>query len=99
MALAARQQIIGGGAPIDKSQRHADQQKSASPINWRWRRGRRRALPRTTMAQTFVIIGPALWNQLPPLTCSFFLTGEQSASFRSLKTALFSLGISHWKRF
>jgi len=30
---------------------------------------------------------------------STLLTGEPSASFRSLKTALFSLGLSHWKRF
>jgi len=30
---------------------------------------------------------------------STLLTGEPCASFRSLKTALFSLGISHWKRF
>jgi len=27
------------------------------------------------------------------------LTGEPSASFQSVKTALFSLGLSHWKRF
>src|SRR6218665_688108 len=56
---------------------------------------------RTSMAQTlaFPITGPALWNQLLPSTRSTLLTGEPSASFRSLKTALFSLGLSHWKRF
>src|SRR6218665_2571361 len=55
---------------------------------------------RTYMAQTrtFAIIGSALWNQLPPSTRST-LTGQPSASFRSLKTALFSLSLSHWKRF
>src|SRR6218665_1727060 len=47
---------------------------------------------RTSMAQTraFAIIGPSLWIQLLSSTRS---------SFRSLKTALFSLGLSHWKRF
>ena len=56
---------------------------------------------RTSMAQTraFAIIGPSLWNQLLPSTRSTLLTGQPSASFRSLKTALFSLGLSHWKRF
>src|SRR6218665_2044240 len=56
---------------------------------------------RTSMAQTraFAIIGPSLWNQLLPSTRSTLLTGVPSASFRSLKTALFSLGLSHWKRF
>src|SRR6218665_4021620 len=51
---------------------------------------------RTSMAQTraFAIIGPSLWNQLLPSTRSTLLTGEPSASFRSLKTALFSLGLS-----
>src|SRR6218665_2571030 len=50
---------------------------------------------RTSMAQTraFAIIGPSLWNQLLPSTRSTLLTGEPSASFRSLKTALFSLGL------
>src|SRR6218665_1882985 len=52
---------------------------------------------RTSMAQTraFAIIGPSLWNQLLPSTRSTLLTGEPSASFRCLKTALFSLGLSH----
>src|SRR6218665_3555955 len=56
---------------------------------------------RTSTAQTraFAIIGPSLWNQLLPSTQSTLLTGEPSVSFRSLKTALFSLGLSHWKRF
>src|SRR6218665_3866376 len=56
---------------------------------------------RTSMAQTraFAIIGPSLWNQLLPSTRSTLLTGEPSASFCSIKTALFSLGLSHWKRF
>src|SRR6218665_1295233 len=56
---------------------------------------------RTSMAQTrtFAIIGPSLWNQLIPSTQSTLLTGEPSASFRTLKIALFSLGLSHWKRF
>ena len=45
---------------------------------------------RTSLAQAraFAIIGLALWNQLPPLTQSTLLTGEPSASFHSLKTAL-----------
>src|SRR6218665_954848 len=56
---------------------------------------------RTSMAQTraFAIIGPSLWNQLLPSTRSTLLTGVPSASFRSLKTAFFSLGLAHWKRF
>jgi len=37
------------------------------------------------------------WNQLLPSTGSTLLTGEPNASFRSLKTALFYLGSSHWK--
>src|SRR6218665_2679528 len=56
---------------------------------------------RTSMAQTraFAIVGPSLWNQLLSSRRSTLLTGEPSASFRSLKTALFSLGLSHWKHF
>ena len=56
---------------------------------------------RTSMDQTraFAIIGASLWNQLLPSTRSTLLTGVPSASFRSLKTAHFSLGLSHWKRF
>jgi len=56
---------------------------------------------RTSMALTWAIaiFGPALWNQLPPLTRSTLLTGEPSASFRSLNIVLFSLGLSHWKHF
>src|SRR6218665_714920 len=56
---------------------------------------------RSSMAQTldFAITGPALWKQLPPWTQSTLLTGELSASFRSLKIPLFSLGLSHWVRF
>src|SRR6218665_1780569 len=56
---------------------------------------------RTSMAQTraFAIIGPLLWNQLLPSVRSTLLTGEPSASFRSLKTAPFSLDLSHRKRF
>src|SRR6218665_2576160 len=56
---------------------------------------------RTSMAQTraFAIIGPSLWNQLLPSTRTPLLTGVPSAYFRSLMTALFSLGLSHWKRF
>src|SRR6218665_580472 len=56
---------------------------------------------RTSMAQTraLAIIGPLLWNQLLSSTRSTLLTGEPSASFRFLKTALFFLGFSHWKRF
>src|SRR6218665_2368732 len=52
---------------------------------------------RTSMARAFAIIGPLLWNQFLPSTRSTLLTGEPSASFRSLETALFSLGLSHWK--
>src|SRR6218665_407481 len=51
-----------------------------------------------SMAQTraFAITGPALWNQLRPSTRSTLLAaGEPSASFRSLKIALFSLDLSH----
>src|SRR6218665_2522310 len=40
--------------------------------------------------RAFAIIGPSLWNQLLPSTRSTLLTGEPSASFRSLKTALLS---------
>jgi len=56
---------------------------------------------RTSMAHTraLSITGHALWNQLPPSTRCALLTDEPSASFRSLKTALFSRGLSHWKRF
>ena len=36
---------------------------------------------------------------LPNVAFFLWYTGEASASFRSLKTALFSLGLSHWKRF
>ena len=52
---------------------------------------------RTSIAQTraFAIIGPALYNQPPPSTRFTLLTGELSASFRTPKTALFSLGLSH----
>ena len=55
---------------------------------------------RTTMAKirAFAFIGPALWNQLPLSTRSSLLIGGPSASFRCLKTAFFSLGLSHWKR-
>ncbi len=55
---------------------------------------------RTSMAKTraFAFIGPALWNQLPPLTRSCLLTGGPSASFRCLKTSFFSLGLSHWRK-
>src|SRR6218665_3721914 len=54
----------------------------------------------TSMVQTraYAIIGPSLWNQLLPYTPSTLLTCERSASFRSLKTVLFSLGLTHWKR-
>jgi len=45
------------------------------------------------------IIGPSLWDQLLLSTRYSLLTGEPSASFRSLKTALFSFGLSPWKRF
>src|SRR6218665_1195423 len=50
---------------------------------------------RTSMAQirAFAITGPALWNLLPPSTRFTLLTGEPNASFRSLKTAFFSLGV------
>ena len=60
-----------------------------------------RARTWTSMAQTrdFAITGLALWNQFPPSTRPTLLTGEPNASFRSLKAALYSLGLSHWKRF
>src|SRR6218665_561201 len=45
------------------------------------------------LTRAFAIIGTTLWNQLPPSTRSTLLTNEPSASFRSLKTALFSLGV------
>jgi len=41
------------------------------------------------------IIGPALINQLPPSIRSTLLTGEPSASFRSLKIELSSRSVSH----
>jgi hypothetical protein len=55
---------------------------------------------RTAMAKTraFAFIGPALWNQLSPSTRFVLLTGGPSTSFRCLKTAFFSLGLSHWER-
>lgn len=55
---------------------------------------------RTSMAKTraFSCIGPALWNQLPPLTRASLLAGGPSASFRCLKTTFYSLGLSHWER-
>jgi len=55
---------------------------------------------RTAMAKTraFAFVGPALWNQLSPSTCSVLLTGGRSTSFHCLKTAFFSLGLSHWER-
>src|SRR5688572_2716956 len=53
---------------------------------------------RLAKTRTFACIGPALWNQLPPLTYSCLLTGGPSASFRCLKTSFFSLGLSHWER-
>src|SRR6218665_2707176 len=51
---------------------------------------------KTSMAQTraFAIIGPSLWNQLLPTTRSTLLTGEPSASFRSLIRLPFSLWVS-----
>src|SRR6218665_2913565 len=50
-----------------------------------------------SMAKTgaLAIIGPGLGNQLRPSTRSTLLAGEPSASFRSLKIALFSLDLSH----
>ena len=48
--------------------------------------------PKISMA--FAIIGPALWNQLPPLARSTLVTGESSAFFRSIQTAILSLGHS-----
>jgi len=51
------------------------------------------------MYAAIAIIDPSLWNQLLPSTPSTLLAGEPSASFRTLKTALFSLGLSHWKPF
>ena len=46
-----------------------------------------------------LFISPSLWTHLSPLTWSFLLTGEPSASFRSLKTARFSLGLLYWESF
>jgi len=43
--------------------------------------------------QAFAIIGPAQWNQLAPLKHHSLSTGDPSASFHSLKTALFSQGL------
>jgi len=40
--------------------------------------------------QAFAIINPALWNQLPLLTCFSLLTGQPSASFCSLKIVFLS---------
>ena len=41
----------------------------------------------------------ALYNVNSIIWFVSILTSEQSASFLSLKAALFSLGLSHWKRF
>src|SRR5688572_6681262 len=38
---------------------------------------------------TFAFIGPAQWNQPPPLTRFCLLTGGPRASFRCLKTSSF----------
>ena len=52
------------------------------------------------MAKTraFAFIGPALWNHFSTSTRSVLLAGGPSTSFRRLKTAFFSFGLSHWER-
>ena len=40
-----------------------------------------------TKTRAMAIIGPALWNKLPPLTRTSLLASEPSASFCSCKTA------------
>jgi hypothetical protein len=56
---------------------------------------------RTAMAQSrsFASIGPSLWNSLSPSLRSTVLSGSLSSSFASLKTCLFSRGLTHWERF
>jgi len=46
---------------------------------------------RTTLAQcrSFACVGPSLWNSLPPILRSAFLSGSLSSSFCRLKTHLF----------
>jgi len=55
---------------------------------------------RTAMAQSrsFVSIGPALWNQLPPSVRAVLLLGGPATAFRCLKTCFYSRGLSHWER-
>src|SRR6218665_884883 len=57
-------------------------------------------------SEDFYGSGTSLCNHRPfaleptaPFYAIQLLTGEPSASFRSLKISLFSLGLSHWKRF
>jgi hypothetical protein len=52
-------------------------------------------VPRTRISLTqhraFAIVGPSLWNDLPPTLRAVLLTGINPTSLRSLKTHLFSL--------
>src|ERR1043165_1050552 len=52
---------------------------------------------RNAMAQSeaFVCVGSTPWNELPPSVRSMILPGGL-AYFRSFKSCLFSLGLSHW---
>ena len=54
---------------------------------------------RTSLSQNraFAVVGPALWNDIPPALRSVMLQGISSASLRSLKTFLFTC-LSRWER-
>src|ERR1043165_2465658 len=55
---------------------------------------------RTSTAQhrAYASVGPLLWNEIPATTRALMLCGGTSFSAHSLKTFLFSRGLSHWKR-
>src|ERR1043165_6065585 len=55
---------------------------------------------RTSTAQhrAYASVGPLLWNEIPAITRALMLYRGSSVSARSLKTFLFSRGLSHWKR-
>src|SRR6218665_3269983 len=43
-----------------------------------------------TMSRSFSVIGPSLWNRLPPSACASLLSSNLSTSLSLLKTCLFS---------
>src|SRR6218665_1491135 len=54
---------------------------------------------RTTMAmsRSFSVIGPSLWNHLPPSARASFLSSNLSTSLSLVKTCLFSWSYSNQK--